>query len=58
MPNQWTRASFVRMFLLGRGVINISRHHRVAPAAVETELREELIRGGALDRVQTFRRAA
>jgi hypothetical protein len=57
--NQFTRRSFVGMFLLGRASVrHIARFHaaslpeRGSEAVVEQELREEMIAGGALERLQ------
>lgn len=52
--NQYTRRSFLGMFLVGSGVRKVARFYRVGEQSVETELREQLIEGGAFNK----RRAA
>lgn len=47
--NQHTRKSWVRMFVGGYGVWSISRAHSIPSTVIEQELREHLIKAGALE---------
>lgn len=46
--NQYTRRAWVLRFVGGAGLWRVSREHGVPPSVIEQELREQLVRGGAL----------